>query len=196
MSIPASYRKESPQNSRTPEGMPARTLSLASKPPRRGRPPNPENASIDPRRIAAAVAAAGTAKCRLGTWQHVAQYYGACSKTAYYRLVEDPSFRPSLKLIEAIEARPLPPPQRLAEPCPSCGAIHGEALDCCGQAVVAVVILHPGETVSHPRAPADRPRRRTVSLQPDLWQQLNQARQAAGQTWPDFLAKLLEQSHA
>jgi hypothetical protein len=45
---------------------------------------------------------------------------------------------------------------RLVWPCPTCGALHGEGLDCHGAPVVAVILLAPGETVRRPGTPDPR----------------------------------------
>ena len=100
-------------------------------------------------------------KARLHTWEAVAKWYtDEHKKAAFYRLVNDETFRPSIVLVEIIERKKLPPEMKLAECCTSCHEVHGEGLDCHNAPIAAVVILAPGERVTDaPPADAGDPAR-------------------------------------
>ena len=81
-----------------------------------------------------------TAKERLGSWRAVGAWLGNENKaTACNRLVKHPDFRPSTKLVEAIESATLPPAMGTVEVCQDCGGIHTGR--CHGRPVVRVQIV-------------------------------------------------------
>jgi len=71
----------------------------------RGRPRTGANAALAEARINAARRAVATAYARLGAYEALSVHYGAAySKATFYRLLNDPTFKPSTQLICAIEA--------------------------------------------------------------------------------------------
>ena len=81
-----------------------------------------------------------TAKARLGSWRAVGMWLGNKGKaTACNRLVKHPDFRPSIELVEAIEAATLPPAIATVEACPDCGSVHTGR--CHGRPVARVQII-------------------------------------------------------
>ena len=56
------------------------------------------------------------AKQRLGSWGRVAKWYGTFSRAAYSRMGTEDKFKPSLRMVRAVEAKLLPPVMRMARP--------------------------------------------------------------------------------
>ena len=80
---------------------------------------------------------------------------------------------------------------RTARACPSCGAVHGEGLDCHSQPVASVALLRPGEQV-RPTPRPRRPRRiayRAISVPRQLWEKL-ESMKGRNETWADLLERL------
>jgi len=86
---------------------------------------------------------------------------------------------------------PNPGQLRIVLPCPSCGAVHGEGLDCHSQPVASVALLRPGEQV-RPTPRPRRPRRiayRAISVPRQLWEKL-ESMKGRNETWADLLERL------
>jgi hypothetical protein len=114
----------------------------------------PKTLHPDSLRVIAARRKIQGAKQVCGPWRAVARWLGNEHKAgSLCRLSGDPEFRPSIALIELIEAA-IPPAARVViDACPSCGGAH-VAADCHGQPVAAVVTLAPGQFVAAQRKPA------------------------------------------
>ena len=80
-----------------------------------------------------------------------------------------------------------------AAPCPTCGIVHGEGLDCNGQPIADVVILRPGSRVvqSARNGQAVRRPRKNISIDTGTWMALNEERKKTGSSWNRFLSKLV-----
>jgi hypothetical protein len=124
------------------------------------------------------------ARERLPNWRKVAEWYGDLQKTtACYRLVKDPGFCPSIKLVEMIEAIDVPPLKIAVPVCPDCGAVHTGRCHGVPEPTVIVKSAHPRQ----PRAP-----RKSIHVSPDIWERLNTCRIEGGETWEQFLSELLD----
>jgi hypothetical protein len=72
--------------------------------------------------------------------------------------------------------------------CPSCGIVHGEGLDCHGQPIVAVIVLHPNERVTRKGKARTRKHYRRPCLSDDPSVCLDQLAIFASQVEAEFIA--------
>jgi hypothetical protein len=102
------------------------------------------------------------AKRVCGPWRAVARWLGNEHKAgSLCRLSGDLEFRPSIALIELIEAA-IPPAARIVvDACPTCGGAR--VVGDCGGVIGEPVLLAPGERVARERKP---PQVRTLSDYP------------------------------
>jgi hypothetical protein len=97
--------------------------------------------------------------------------------------------------LRAWRGLPQLPERKLALPCPSCGEVHGEGLDCHHLPVVGVALLQPGARVLPPRsAKRKRDERKTVHLDNATHAALRQHCQARGITPQEFILSSLRQA--
>lgn len=92
-------------------------LDVPGKEKHGGRKQEFQNANLDKGRIDDVRFYVRIAKQRLGSWGRVAEWYGTFSKAAYSRTGTDDKFKPSLRIVKCVEAKPLPggivaPPKR------------------------------------------------------------------------------------
>lgn len=78
-----------------------------------------------------------------------------------------------------------------APPCPDCGALHTGR---CHGEPGEIVWIKSGEKVikQRPSKPRRRPPRSSIVISRELWRELNAERNAAGETWDEFLRGKVE----
>ena len=126
---------------------------------------------------------------RVRGWQEVANHYGM-SKAAAYRIVNDPGYRPSAAMLDAIIDKDVPPHKRYEVPaCPDCGLVHTGR--CNGHEVAEVVVLAPGQKVVNGNGTPKRTKRINITVHPET-RDLLAAAKPAGETWDEWLRRLID----
>ena len=131
-----------------------------------------------------------------GSWRELADELGI-AHSVLHAIATDKWEHVSWDMIRRIGVSlglPNPGQLRIVLPCPSCGAVHGEGLDCGGRPIAAVVILQPGERV----APGQSPGRRrssyaSISIPRKLREELVRIKEREKITWTELLTRLLLQ---